>query len=386
MNRKRNSRFPDFFHISAGERLERVKKFAGLTSEETNIIKAGILSPKARNRLSENVIGAFPLPYSVAPNFLINEKDYLVPMVTEEPSVVAAASYGAKMTRQSGGIKAEVLGNFMYGQIYLVEVKKPGEAEKKLLQEKENIIKFANLSDPALIKAGGGVRDVRTAIFKNKKIGTFLRIHLVIDVGDAMGANTADKMAEYTAPLMEKITGGKALLKIVSNLAEERLVKVTAVIKKEALKKKGFDAETTVENITKASIIAESDIYRAVTSNKGILNGMGAVALATGNDWRALEAAVHGFAVRSGAYKPLSKWEKDRKGNLIGNMTVPVAAGSVGESIKNHPLAAISLKIMKVSSAEELAQVMASVGLAQNLAALRALVSEGIIMGHKNIS
>ncbi len=382
MNSKRNSRLPDFFQIPEAERLEVVRKFAGLNPQEINTTRNGTLPSGLRSRLSENVIGSFPLTYSIAPNFLVNGKDYLVPMVTEEPSVVAAASYGAKMARQSGGITAGVLGNFMYGQIYLVGIKNPRQAERKILEKKSDIIDFANLGDPALVKAGGGVRDIRTKIFKNKKIG-FLRVHLIIDVGDAMGANTSDKMAERTAPLMEKITGGRALLKIVSNLAEERLVKATAVIKKESLKKKGFDEAVTIENIVRASYIAESDIYRAVTNNKGILNGMGAVALATGNDWRALEAACHGFAARSGRYEPLSKWRKDSRGNLKGVMTVPVTAGTVGGSIRNHPQACISLKIMGVSGAAELAQVMASVGLVQNLAALRALVSEGIILGHK---
>jgi hydroxymethylglutaryl-CoA reductase len=382
MNGERNSRLPDFFKVSETDRLRVVKKFAGLTSKEIEVIKKGALTPGMRGRLSENVIGSFSLPYSIAPNFLINGRNYLVPMVTEEPSVVAAASYGAKMARRSGGITAESLGNFMYGQVYLVGLKRLKEAERKVLNKRNEIIDLANLGDPTLVKAGGGVRDIRTKIFKNKE-GGFLRIHLIIDVGDAMGANTADKMAERVAPLMEKMTGGRALLKIISNLADERLVRATAVIKKETLKKKGFDETATIKNIVKASYIAESDVYRALTNNKGILNGMGAVALATGNDWRALEAACHGFAARSGGYQPLSKWRKDNKGNLRGTMTVPVTAGTVGESIRNHPQARTSLKIMGVSGAAELAQVMAAVGLVQNLAALRALVSEGIVLGHK---
>ena len=382
---KKNSRIPGFFKFKKENRLRIVKEFANLTKKEIEVIKKGILTSKTKDKISENVIGTFSLPYSIAPNFLINKKDYLIPMVTDEPSVVAAASYGAKMTREGGGIFTKSLGNLMIGQIYITNIKNFQIAKGKILRAKKEILRVANKQNPTLIKLGGGAKDLKIKAFKETKIGSVLRIHLLIDSKDAMGANTVDRMAERVAPFIEKLTKGKALLKIVSNLAEGRLVEVKTVVTKKALKKEGFPAKKTIDNIVKAYLIAELDIYRAVTYNKGILNGMGAVALATGNDWRALEAASHGFAAKSGKYKPLAVWKKNKEGNLVGKMIIPVTVGIIGGITQLHPLVKVSLKILKVKSAQELAQITASVGLVQNLAALRALVSEGISTGHKNI-
>lgn len=382
---KKNSRIPGFFKLKKENRLRIVKEFANLTKKEIEIIKKGVLTSDIKDKISENVIGTFSLPYSIVPNFLINKRDYFIPMVTDEPSVVAAASYGAKMTRGGGGIFARSLGNLMIGQIYVIDIKKLQIAKGNILRAKKEILNLANKQNPTLIKLGGGAEDLKIKVFKKTKIGSVLRIHLLINTKDAMGANTVDRMVERVAPFIEKLTRGKALLKIVSNLAEERLVEVKTVVTKKALKKEGFSPEKTIDNIVKAYSIAELDIYRAVTYNKGILNGMGAVTLATGNDWRALEAASHGFAVKSGEYKPLAVWKKNKEGNLVGKMIIPVTAGIIGGITQLHPLAKISLKILKVKSAQELAQIIASVGLVQNLAALRALVSEGISAGHKNL-
>jgi len=383
---KKNSRIPGFFKLNAKERTKILKDFAGLTNKEIEVIKKGILSPKTLEEISENVIGIFPLPYSVAPNFLINGKDYFVPMVTEEPSVVAAASYGAKLTRENGGIFAKSLGNLMIGQIYIVDLKNAEAVREKILKNKVKILKFANKQNPVLTKLGGGVKDFEIKVFKKTKIGSLIRIHLLIDTKDAMGANTVDFITERTAFFIEKnIIKAKSLLKIVSNLAEKRLIKVKTKITRKVLKKEGFFPEKIIDGIVKAQKIAEMDIYRAVTHNKGILNGMTAVALACGNDYRALEAGAHGFASRSGRYRPLSIWKKDRNGDLIGEMTVPIMVGTVGGVINIHPIAKISLKILKVKSGQELAEVIASVGLIQNFSALRALVSEGIFKGHLKI-
>ena len=382
---KKNSRIPGFFKLKKENRLRIVKEFANLTKKEIEIIKKGVLTSDVKDKISENVIGTFPLPYSIAPNFLINKRDYLIPMVTDEPSVVAAASYGARMTREGGGIFAKSLGNLMIGQIYVTDIKNLQIAKGKISRAKKEILEIANRQNPILIKVGGGARDLEIKIFRKTKIGSVLRIHLLIDTKDAMGANTVDLMAEGVSPLIEKLTKGKAILKIVSNLAEKRLVEVKTVVTKKALRKEGFSPKKTIEKITKIYNIAEIDIYRAVTNNKGILNGMGAVALATGNDWRALEAGAHGFAAKSGRYKPLSIWKKNKEGNLVGKMIIPVTVGTLGGIINIHPLAKISLKILKVKTAQELAQIIASVGLAQNLGALRSLVSEGIPAGHLKI-
>ncbi len=382
---KKNSRIPEFFKLKTKEKLKIIKEFSGLSEKEINIIKQGFLEPKTREKIAENVVGVFSLPYAVAVNFLINKKDYLIPMVTEEPSVVAAACYGARLTREGGGIFAESLGNIMIGQIYAVDIKDSQKTKERILRAKKEILSLANKQNPVLMKVGGGAKDLEVEIFKRTKIGSVLRIHLFIDTKDAMGANTVDVAVEGINPLIEKIIGKKTLLKIVSNLAEKRLVRVKTIVTKKALKKEGFSSKETIRKIVKAQAIGEIDIYRAVTNNKGILNGMGAVALATGNDWRALEAGAHGFAAKSGKYKPLSSWKEDKRGNLVGEMVIPVVVGTVGGIINIHPTAKISLKILRVKSAQELAQVIASVGLVQNLAALRALVSEGILTGHMRL-
>jgi len=385
MNEKKNSRIPGFFNLDRREKIKIVKKFADLTDKEIKIIKKGVLNQEIKNSISENVIAIFSLPYGIAVNFLINQKNYLVPMVVEEPSVVAAACYGAKLLREGGGITAENLGNSMIGQIYFTDIDDIEKTKERILTAKKEIIELANSKKPDLVKIGGGAKDLEIKIFRKTKEGTILRVHLIIDTKDSMGANTVDTMIEGVAPLLEKITKVKALLKIISNLADKRLVRAKARVFKESLTTKGFKGEEVVKRIVKAQAVAEADIYRAVTNNKGILNGMGAVFQAILNDWRALEAGAHGYAAISGRYLPLAKWEKDEKGDLIGEIIVPIAVGIIGGVIQSHDLAKISIKILGVKSAQELARVIASVGLAQNLAALRALVSEGIQKGHMEL-
>ncbi len=383
MDSEKTSRIPRFFRLKEEEKIKIIENFSDLTEEEINLVKEGFLKKEIRNSISENVIGSFSLPYSIATNFLINNKDYFVPMVTEEPSVVAAASYGAKLTRDGGGIFAESLENLMIGQIYFTNLKDSQSLKIQILENKEEIISFANKQDLVLEKLGGGVKDLEIKLFDGKNIDSSLRIHLLIDVKDAMGANIVNLISEKTALFIENLVGIKSTLKIVSNLANRRLVKAKALVTKKALEREGFDTEEVIDNIVKISSIGKNDVYRSITDSKGVLNGMGAVALATGNDWRALEAGAYGYSLTE-TYKPLVDWKKTNEG-LAGEIVVPVVVGTVGGIIQSHPLSKISLKILKVKTAQELAQIIASVGLAQNLAALRALASEGITKGHNKI-
>ncbi len=382
---KKSARIPGFFNLSRQEKLKIVKNFADLNDKEIKIIEKGILSPIVGERISENVIGSFSLPYSIAVNFLINQKEYLIPMVTEEPSVVAAACYGAKLMRDGGGIIARNIEDLMIGQIYITDIKNLQVAQEKILKAKRKILKLANDQDLVLKKMGGGAKDLEIKIIRKTKVGPVLRIHLLVDVKDAMGANIVNTMIERVALLIEEIVKVKPLLKIVSNLATKRTVEVRAVVTKSSLRKEGFIVGEVIKKIVKASAIAEADIYRAVTNNKGILNGMTAVALATGNDCRALEAGAHGFAAKTGKYKPLAIWKQNKKGDLVGTMTLPITVGIIGGIIKTHALSKVSLKILNIKTAQELAKIIASVGLAQNLGALRALTSEGIQSGHMKL-
>jgi len=381
MNKQSN--VSGFRKLSEEEKIKIIEVFSGLTREDVSLLKKGFLEKEIRGSISENVVGSFSLPYSIATNFLINGKDYFVPMVTEEPSVVAAASYGAKLTRDGGGIVAESLENLMIGQIYFTNLKDPQALKIQILENKEEIISFANKQDSVLEKLGGGVKNLEIKLFEGENIDFSLRMHLLIDVKDAMGANIVNLISEKTALFIENLMGIKATLKIVSNLASRRLVRVTALVTKKALKREGFDTEEVMDNIIKINSIAKNDVYRAVTDSKGVLNGMGAVVLATGNDWRALEAGVYGYSLME-TYRPLVDWKKTNKG-LVGEMVVPVVAGTIGGIIQLHPLSKLSLKILKIKTAKELARIIASVGLAQNLAALRALASEGILKGHREV-
>jgi hydroxymethylglutaryl-CoA reductase len=375
----RTSRISGFYRLGVSERLSIVKDFAGLTDEEVNLLQTSKMGLVIADKMIENVIGTFELPLGIATNFLINGKDYLIPMAIEEPSVVAAASNAARMCREGGGLFAVSTDPLMIAQIQLVGVTSPHTAVMKILQHKDEIIRIANEKDPLLISLGGGVRDVEVRVIQTP-VGPMVITHLIVDVKDAMGANVVNTMAEAVGPYIEKITGGKVLLRIVSNLADRRLVRVWTRVPKEAV-----GGPEVVDGIVYAWAFAASDPYRAATHNKGIMNGVIAVALATGQDTRALEAGAHAYAARSGRYTTLSTWEKDENGDLVGYLEMPMAVGIVGGATRVNPLAKISLKILGVKTARELAEVMGAVGLAQNLAALRALATEGIQRGHMKL-
>ncbi len=376
----KTSRIPGFYKLSIDERLKIVKEIAGLTDEEVNLLRNfGNLDPKIADSMIENVIGAMSYPFAVAVNFKINGKDYLVPMVIEEPSVVAAASNAAKMLREGEGIKALADKQFMIGQIHIMNPKSPYTAMNEILLHKEEILDIANSTNYTLRKLGGGAKDIEVRIVETRR-GIAIIVHLIVDVLDAMGANTVNTMVEAVAPIIEKITGGEARLKIVSNYAVYRLARAWVRVSPNAI-----GGRDVAEKIVDASALAEVDPFRAVTHNKGIMNGIIAVALATAQDHRAIEAGAHAYAARSGTYKPLSRWDIDSEGYLTGFLEIPLQVGIVGGAVKTHPIARIALKILNVKSAKELAEVMAAVGLAQNFAALRALVTEGIQRGHMKL-
>ena len=376
----KSSRIPGFYKLPVEERLKKVAGFANLTEEEVELLKKeGNLSLEIADRMIENVIGTMAYPFGIATNFLINGKEYLIPMVIEEPSVVAAASNAAKMTRSKGGIQTSSTGPIMIGQIQLVDVKDPYSQKMRILEEKEEILKIANEQDPVLIKFGGGAKDVEVRVIDSPK-GPMVITHLIVDVRDAMGANAVNTMCEAVAPFIERITGGRVYLRIISNLADKRLVRARTVVDKEVV-----GGEEVVDGIVSAWAFAAADPYRAATHNKGILNGVIAVALATGQDHRAIEAGAHAYAAKTGRYMPLTTWEKNEDEDLVGTLEMPIAVGIVGGATKVHPVARVALKILGVKTATELAEIMGAVGLAQNLAALRALAAEGIQYGHMRL-
>lgn len=375
----RSSRISGFYKLSIEERLKTVSEFADLTNEEIELLKNyGALDIETANRMIENVISTYQLPLGIAVNFLINNRDYLIPMVIEEPSVVAAASNAAKMTREGGGVYTMSTGPLMIGQVQLVKVPQPEIARLEILKRKEELLDIANQCDPVLVKLGGGARDLEVRIAETR-VGVLLIVHLIVDVRDAMGANAVNTMAEAVAPRLASIANGSFRLRIISNLADRRIVRAWTKIPVEAIGGKDI-----AEGIMEAWAFADADPYRAATHNKGIMNGVDAVVIATGNDWRAVEAGAHAYASRDGRYRPLSRWETD--GNyLYGSLEMPLAVGIVGGATKTHPLAKISLKILGVKTAQELAEVIGAVGLVQNLAALRALAAEGIQAGHMSL-
>lgn len=375
-----SSRIPGFFKLSPAERLQKVKEFADLTDEETQILaNTGCLKMEEVDRMIENVVGAMPIPLGIGVNFLINGQDKLIPMAIEEPSVVAAASNAAKIARQKGGFWTSSTDPIMIGQIQAVDIPDPYNAKMRILARKEEILKLANEQDPVLVKFGGGAKDLEVRII-DTITGPMVITHLLVDARDAMGANAVNTMAEAAAPLIEEITGGRVYLRIISNLASYRLSRATAIFSKEAL-----GGEEVVNAIIRAYAFALADPFRAATHNKGIMNGVIALVIATGNDHRAVEAGAHAYAAISGRYIPLTIWEKNKDGDLVGSIEIPMAVGTIGGATKTHPIARIVLKILGVKTASELAEIIAAVGLAQNLAALRALATEGIQRGHMEL-
>ncbi|MCD6331108.1 MAG: hydroxymethylglutaryl-CoA reductase, degradative [Thermoplasmata archaeon] len=369
----KSSRIPGFYKMPIEERVKIVKEFAGLSDEEAEMLLSFNALPKdIANVMIENVVSCMQLPLGIATNFIINGKEVLVPMAIEETSVVAAASNAAKMARPDG-FKAKATEPIMIGQIQILDPSK--DSKEKIMENKEDIISLANAQDKILVDLGGGAKDLEVRWLSDD----MLVIHLLVDVRDAMGANAVNTMTEAVAPLLEKITGGKVLLRILSNLAIYRLAEAEVIYKKDAI-----GGEEVVDKVVKAYEFAALDIFRAATHNKGIMNGIDAVAIATGNDWRAIEAGAHAYAAMNG-YKPLTTWEKNENGDLHGKIKLPLAVGIIGGATKVHPMARICLKILGVKTAKELAEIMAAVGLAQNFAALRALATKGIQAGHMKL-
>jgi len=369
-----------FYKLSPKERLAFVKEFAGLTDEEaTSLQNTGSLPLDLADRMIENVVGAFPVPLGIAVNFLINKRDYLIPMAIEEPSVVAAASYAARMVRDGGGFYTSSTPPIMIGQIQAVDVKDPYAAKMRVVQAKEEILKKANDQDPVLVSVDGGAKDLDAKIIHTTQ-GPMLITELHVDCRDAMGANAVNTMAEAVAPMIERITGGRVYLRIISNLATKRLARAWCTVPK-----KSVGGEEVVDGIVNAYAFAAADPYRAATHNKGILNGIIAVIIATCNDHRAIEAGAHAYAAKNGQYTSLSTWEKNENGDLVGSIELPMAIGLIGGAVRTHPIAKIAIKILNVKTANEFAEVLAAVGLAQNLGALRALAHEGIQRGHMSL-
>ncbi len=380
MTGERSSRLPGFYKRPLEERLRIVSELSELSDEDVSLLRSGGgLSLEIADRMIENVIGLMAYPFAVAVNFRINGRDILVPMVLEEPSVVAAASNMARLMREGEGIKASSTDPVMIGQIQVVDISDMEEAVEAVRGEREHILELANEQDPILVKLGGGARDLEIRRIETE-MGEMLILHLLVDCRDAMGANAVNTMCEAVAPLIERLTGGRVLLRIISNLADRRLARAEAVVRKELL-----GGEEVVDDIVRAWAFADTDPYRAATHNKGIMNGIIAVALATAQDHRAIEAGAHAYAARTGRYRALSRWWKNEDGDLVGELELPIAVGVVGGATRTHPMARLALKIMGVSTARELAEVMAAVGLAQNLGALRALVQEGIQYGHMRL-
>ncbi len=382
-----SSRIPGFYKLGVRERLMALRDLAGLSDEECGTLSAGCLTVEQANHMVENVVGTYSLPLGLGLNFQINGRDFLVPMCVEEPSVIAAASNAARMVREGGGFVAEADPPLMIAQVQLYDVPDTALATRAIEHEKASLVAACNAAQPSLVRRGGGTRDieVRTLEPSTEEDSGMLVVHLIVDCCDAMGANLVNTVAEAVAPRLAELAGGCFGLRILSNLADRRCVRVTCRVPTDVLRSERFDGVTVRDGIVLASRFAELDPYRAATHNKGIMNGIDPVVLATGNDWRGVEAGAHAFAARSGVYRPLAIWRAGDDGMLHGRIELPMAVGTVGGTLRVHPGARLGLHILGVKSAQELGMVMASVGLASNLAALRALAAEGIQQGHMSL-
>ena len=385
MHRKpQSSRLEGFYKKSLTERGRQLADAIGLTESEQRVL-VDSLSTDVADRMIENVVGVYTLPLGIAANFVVNGRDRLVPMVIEEPSVVAGASFAARLARDGGGFQADTTAPEMIVQMQVLDVENLWYGRQRLLANRERLLRQATTVDPVVVGLGGGPRDLEVRIFETSPAGPMLIVHLVYDCRDAMGANTVNTVAEALRPAVEEITGGRVLLRILTNLADRRLARARCRIPAESLAFGEYAGERVARGIVEAYAMAAVDPYRATTHNKGIMNGVDAVVMATGNDWRAIEAGAHAYAARSGRYLPLSQWELDAQGALVGTLEMPLAVGIVGGATRVHPSAQLALKILGVESAVELAEIIAAVGLAQNLAAIRALATEGIQRGHMEL-
>ena len=386
-----NSRISGFYNMTLDERRAQLEDALSSplggrqTLEDLSAWTTGGLSPESADHMIENVIGLHSLPLGIALNFQVNGKDVLVPLAIEEPSVVAGASFSAKLARAGGGFTATTTDPLMIGQLQVINIANLHEAKLKLYEHKAELLAEADSIDPVLKKFGGGARDLEVRMIEDSPIGDFLIVHLIYDVRDAMGANAVNTACERLAPQVEAITGGKVHLRILSNLADRRLARSRCTIPIKELAFGDFSGEEVRDGIIAAYAFAAVDPYRAATHNKGIMNGVDSVVIATGNDWRAIEAGAHAYAARSGKYTSLSTWGKDADGNLVGTLEMPMAVGIVGGATKVHLAAQAAVKLMGVKTAKELAEIIVSVGLAQNMAALRALATEGIQRGHMSL-
>jgi hydroxymethylglutaryl-CoA reductase len=376
-----SSRLSGFYTLSPKERQQIIVTWAELSPEQAAALEGGLSLTQA-DKMVENVVGAYALPLGIATNFLVNGSDVLVPMVIEEPSVVAGASFAAKLARAGGGFHAETTESLMIGQIQVFGLADPQAAAARLVAQKQRLIDLANRVDPVIVSLHGGARDVETYVHAESPAGPMLVVHLIYDCRDAMGANMVNTACEALAPLVEEITSGRVNLRILSNLADRRLASARCVVPASALDTPELPGALVAARIVEAYALAAVDPYRAATHNKGIMNGIDAVVLATGNDWRAIEAGAHAYAARDGQYRSLSEWSLTPTGDLVGSLELPLAVGTVGGATRVHPTARAALQIMGVTKARSLAEIIVSVGLAQNLAAIRALATEGIQKGH----
>lgn len=380
-----SSRIPGFYKMTVEDRKKHIIELFNLTEEDAEQLLNGISLPEeTADKMIENVVGTFSLPLGLGLNFNINDKDYVVPMAVEEPSIIASASYIAKIVRDAGGFTTEATERIMIGQIQVVGCRDFTEAKEALLEKKEMLIQAANDAYPSLVARGGGAvdLDVRMLNEEGSKYSQMLVVHLYVNTCDAMGANIINTMAESLAPVVEHIAEGKVYLRILSNYADRCLAKAKCVIPPRLLDSDGYTGEEVRDGVIHAYEFAASDPYRAVTHNKGIMNGIDPVIIATGNDWRAVEAGAHAYASRYGQYGSMTTWSKDEAGNLVGELELPMSLGIVGGASRVHPMAKLAYKLLRVSTAKELAQVVVAVGLAQNLGALKALATDGIQKGH----
>ncbi|MGC2290223.1 MAG: hydroxymethylglutaryl-CoA reductase, degradative [Thermoplasmata archaeon] len=386
---EKSSEISGFYRLSIEARRKVLREWANLTEAELAAydFPPGI-DPGVFDRMIENVVGSYAYPLGIATNFRINQKDYLVPMAIEEPSVVAAASNAAKVARGEGGFSAQTTAPIMIGQVQVLDVPDPAAGRLRILAARDALLEKANAQDPMLVKFGGGARDLEVRVIPSPR-GTMLVVHLLVDARDAAGMNAVNTMCEALAPDLGRLAGGRSLLRIISNLAIYRLARATATFRADLLATDSMKGPEVVEAILDAYTLAAVDPFRCATHNKGIMNGLSAVVVATGNDFRAIESGAHTYAAfqaRDGAVvKPLTTYEKDRAGNLVGSIEVPLAVGLIGGATAVHPTAKANVKLLGVKGAAELAQVLASVGLAQNFAALRALATEGIQRGHMEL-
>jgi hydroxymethylglutaryl-CoA reductase len=383
MDTQKSSRLAEFYKKSLAERGQIVREWAGLSEDDAAALSGDAgLSASQADVMIENAVGVYGLPLGIATNFRINERDYLIPLVVEEPSVVAALSNAAKMFRVGGGFTTSSDEPIMIGQIQVLDMPDLNAAAASVIADKERLLNAANETAGSILKRGGGARDIEVRLFPETTIGPMLVVHLLFDARDAMGANAINTAAEHIAPLIEEVTGGRVNLRILSNLTDHRKARARGRVPASELARGELTGPEAVKAIVEAGVFAQVDPYRAATHNKGIMNGIDAVIIATGNDWRAVEAGAHAYAARSGTYSSMTRWWQDEQGDLCGEIEIPLAVGIVGGATRVHPAAQVVMKILNVSSARELSEVIATVGLAQNFAAMRALATEGIQHGH----